>query len=160
MAERPPYGRRAADRTDDWLSIDERRLRAVAEPLDVSAIALDPYPQLEVRNPVRHTQYLVLFPGSPEREPGLCTCTDFARRGLGNCKHLEAAWRWLRGRPRESCAEPTPEPADDRTWAEIDRRLALPPPPAKRDIRGLSAVGAVLFERASDAGTTDPVAQE
>lgn len=126
--------------------MDERRLRAVAEPLDVEAASLNPYPRLAVRNPVRRTQYLALFPGYPDREPALCTCTDYARRGLGNCKHLEAAWRWLRSasRKEEPAEPPTPTP-DEGLWAEIDRRLASPPL-RTRDIRGLGKVGAVLID--------------
>lgn len=144
--------RRHPSRTGDELSLDERRLRAVAEPLDVEAVRWRPYPLLGVRNPVRKTEYRALFPGFPEREPALCTCTDYARRGLGNCKHLEAAWRWLRGASREARAAEEPERSDEALWAEIDRRLAAGPPLSARDVRQLGRVGAVLIERSPDPG--------
>ncbi len=128
--------------------IRERRFRALAEPLDVRWVSAEPYPAVEVRNPVRRTAYLTLWPGYPERDPALCTCTDFARRGLGDCKHLEAAWRWL-GRPSPPPeAGRGPEREDiARVWEEIDRRLGTLPPASERDIRRVSEPGRALFER-------------
>jgi hypothetical protein len=78
--------------------------------------------RLEVRNPSRGTRYTVVFPTYPDRDGGFCTCTDFARRDLGTCKHLEAAWIWAREHADEAGAPRPPTPAN-RCWAEIDRRL-------------------------------------
>ena len=33
---------------------------------------------------MRQTRYRVFLPGYPDRDGALCTCTDFARRGIGN----------------------------------------------------------------------------
>lgn len=84
------------------------------------------YPLLEVRNPLHGTVYLVMLPEFPQRSAELCTCTDFARRGLGTCKHIEAAYRWLTEHPD---AEATRSPGGALglgawAWKEIDRRTA------------------------------------
>ena len=123
----------------------ERKARALEEPLDVRVRAYDAYPVLEVRNPVHRTTYLVLLPEFPAPSPALCTCTDFARRGLGTCKHLEAAIRWMGGHPdarpppgRAPAAAPDP-------WPEIDRRAKELPLPERLTGRALARPGAVLF---------------
>jgi hypothetical protein len=105
---------------------------------------------LEVRNPLHGTLYLVLLPEFPDRSSALCTCTDFARRGLGTCKHLEAGVRWLsshediqplkEGRPRT-------DPAG--VWKEIDRRLAAIPRSEGPESLRLRRPGAVLYESGS-----------
>jgi hypothetical protein len=77
--------------------------------------------RLDVRNPTRGTRYTVVLPAYPDRGGGFCTCTDFARRDLGTCKHLEAAWIWTREHPEEASA-PRPRVSPGRAWAEIDRR--------------------------------------
>ncbi|MCI4339848.1 MAG: hypothetical protein L3J73_01075, partial [Thermoplasmata archaeon] len=69
----------------------QRRVRALESPLDVRPRPDGRFVRLEVRNPVPGTRYDVLLPAFPDRSGGFCTCTDFARRGIGTCKHLEAA---------------------------------------------------------------------
>ncbi len=83
------------------------------------------YPLLEVRNPVHKTAYLVMLPEFPSVGSALCTCTDFARRGLGTCKHIAAAERWLRANP-DAPSRGRDEPARGdpaAVWREVDRRL-------------------------------------
>jgi hypothetical protein len=126
---------------------EERRARALEEPLDVRVKTRDPYALLEVRNPIHRTAYLVMFPEFPSATPALCTCTDFARRGLGTCKHIEAGIRWLAahadaGPPTSTRALPRPP----SVWPEIDRRAKELPAAARVTGRELSRPGAVLFE--------------
>ena len=108
----------------DPAAIEDRRARAIEESLDVRLRTRDPYPLLEVRNPLHGTGYLVMLPEFPERTSALCTCTDFARRGLGTCKHIEAGVRWLADHPeavpvlrRERAPPPT-----TGLWKKIDER--------------------------------------
>ena len=128
---------------------EERRARSLEEPLDVLLRRRTPYPTLEVRNPVHRTRYRVLLPEFPEGSVALCTCTDFARRGLGTCKHVEAGVRWLSTHPGTEPASTTdpPPPRTDDLWSEIDRRERLRPPPATVRGRELARVGAALFDR-------------
>jgi hypothetical protein len=136
---------------DDPWAVAERRSRAVEEPLDVLLRLREPFPLLEVRNPLHRTSYRVLLPGFPDRAVTLCTCSDFARRGLGTCKHIEAAGRWLE---RHSTASPTgvaPPLDGDSVWAEVERRIAAPPRPAVPDSTAWRVPGATLFERAGPA---------
>jgi hypothetical protein len=134
---------------DRRAAVEQRRARAVEEPLDVRLRTAAVYPILEVRNPLHGTVYLVLLPEFPSMEAAFCTCTDFARRGLGTCKHIEAGHRWLAGHP-----DATPLIAPGRiprqragVWREIDRRLAaLPNDPEPESLR-YRRPGGVLFER-------------
>ena len=134
-------------RSEERAAIAERRSRSLEEPLDVRERRGPPYPLLEVRNPLHGTVYLVMLPAYPERTAELCTCTDFARRGLGTCKHIEAAYRWRTERPESEPAGAAPRGAGGSAavWKEIDRRLANPGvgPSSLR----LRRSGAVLFER-------------
>lgn len=103
----------------------ERRSRALTEPLDIHPRSDHPFVALEVRNPTHRTHYLVVVPGAPSLEGALCQCSDFARRGLGTCKHLEAVRLWLGEHPTPIPAAP----AGLREWAaplwsEVDRRIA------------------------------------
>lgn len=78
----------------------------------------------------------------------MCTCTDFSRSGLGTCKHVEAAFRWIHAHPQEA-ADPDPgasEPAPD--WKEIDRRIHSVPADAS-PARRMTWAGAVLVEKGS-----------
>lgn len=78
---------------------------------------------MEVRNPLHRTSYLVMLPTFPDRSTALCTCADFARRGLGSCKHIEAAERWLTNHPDAAPSTPgKPGPRTAAVWKEIDRR--------------------------------------
>ena len=142
---RPSGSRRAPPDPEE---VARRRQRAAEESLDVRLRSREPFTDLEVRNPVHRTAYRVLFPEYPQRDGALCTCTDFARRGLGTCKHVEAAWEWL------STASPGPAPtvpARDRTaagelWGEIDRRLDPLTRADPSGIRDVEEAGSVLFE--------------
>jgi hypothetical protein len=125
----------------------ERRARAFEEPLDLRRHSGSYYPMLDVRNPLHETHYVVMLPEYPDRSSALCTCADFARRGLGTCKHLEAAIRWLHFHPKDAAPGPAGPERSSTLWPEIDRRLraqANDPGPIARWLR---APGAVLFER-------------
>ena len=66
----------------------------------------------------------MLLPGFPDLHGAFCTCTDFAKRGIGTCKHLEAAAIWLEENPEEVRTAPrTGVEAPRDLWPEIDRRL-------------------------------------
>ncbi len=134
--------------------VAERRLRALEEPLDVRWVTDEPYPRLEVRNPLHRTQYLVLFPLYPSEAPAFCTCTDFARRGLGTCKHIVAAYRWLGSAEPPAASAPRPAPVEEREalWPEVDRRAAELADADREDVRRVAWPGAVLFERPAKRG--------
>jgi hypothetical protein len=149
MARNEPPPRRPASAGERRAAVEERRLRAVEEPLDVHLRTAAVYPILEVRNPLHGTVYLVLLPEFPSTEAAFCTCTDFARRGLGTCKHIEAGNRWLVGHP-----DATPLVAPGRAprlcagvWREIDRRLAALPNDAGPESQRYRRPGDALFER-------------
>jgi hypothetical protein len=136
----------AGGASDDPWAVAERRSRAVEEPLDVLLLFRAPFPLLEVRNPLHRTHYRVMLPAFPERSVALCTCSDFARRGLGTCKHIEASARWLERHPNAPPAGPGPTLDPEGVWGEIDRRVQLPPAPAVPDSRAWRASGATLYE--------------
>ena len=137
--ERPP------EELADELS--ERRSRALEEPLDLRLRQREPYPVIEVRNPLHQTAYLVLRPGFPDLTPALCTCTDFARRGLGTCKHIEAANRWLANHPNAApTPAPKPAPPVSPLWTEIDRRVERSSDPARPMSLRVRYAGAALFD--------------
>lgn len=75
---------------------------------------------LEVRNPRHKSHYTLYVPAYPDHAGAYCGCVDFARRDLGTCKHLEAAWLWLADHPGEQAVEPVD--GSSRLWAAIDRR--------------------------------------
>ncbi|MGD0249441.1 MAG: hypothetical protein ABSB97_00895 [Thermoplasmata archaeon] len=150
MAEtsRPRYPREATP-GERRAAVDERRTRAVEEPLDVRLRSSDVYPVLEVRNPLHGTAYRVLLPEFPSASSALCTCTDFARRGLGTCKHIEAGYRWFGEHPDAVPLLPRGrgEPRTTGVWREVDRRLAhRARDPAPESLRWRRP-GDVLFER-------------
>jgi hypothetical protein len=128
--------------------LTDRRSRALEEPLEARLLSRRAYPLLEVRNPVHRTSYLVMFPEFPSEASAMCTCTDFARRGLGTCKHIVAANRWLRANPDAEPAghDPAPEPRPVDVWKEIDRKLAELGPGRDADVRKLARPGTSLFE--------------
>jgi hypothetical protein len=144
MAPGPrPHGN---DRAESAEARAERRARSLEEPLDIRLTVRDPYPILEVRNPIHRTAYLVLLPEFPSDALRLCTCTDFARRGLGTCKHVEAAFRWLSFHPNE--APPAGSGPPERSavvWPEIDRRLQAAGPAERRRRREIAATAEPLL---------------
>jgi hypothetical protein len=144
---REPRRPHAGPEDDPW-AVAERRSRALEEPLDVRLERRDPFPLLEVRNPLHRTSYRVMLPTFPDRSVALCTCTDFARRGLGTCKHIEAAGRWLE-RHREAPPQRASPPFDgEGVWQELDRRLDDLPGASGPVSRTWRRPGAVLVERA------------
>ena len=147
MDRRRPYSRsRERDPEELAEELSERRSRALEEPLDVRLRQREPFPIVEVRNPLHRTTYLVLRPTFPDREPALCTCPDFARRGLGTCKHIEAADRWLLNHPTATPSSPAKSGLSAATvWREIDHRLAEEPPIGVPFSRRLRAPGAALI---------------
>jgi hypothetical protein len=139
--EPTPVERRAA--------VAERRTRAVEEPLDVRLRTAASYPILEVRNPLHGTAYRVMLPEFPAVGSALCTCTDFARRGLGTCKHIEAGFRWLTDHPDAIPLLPAARSGTSTSgvWREIDRRLSGRARDARSDSLKWRKPGDVLFER-------------
>jgi len=142
-----PDARRLAD------ELRERRSRALEEPLDVRLRTAEVYPILEVRNPLHGTVYLVLLPEFPSRESVFCSCTDFARRGLGTCKHIEAGHRWLVDHPGTTPLVPPGLASRPRlgVWKEIDRRLAALPTDPGPESRRYRRPGQALFARTTNA---------
>jgi hypothetical protein len=110
----------------DRAAVAERRARSLEEPLDVRLRRGRPFVLLEVRNPLHRTMHEVLLPEFPSRESALCTCTDFARRGLGTCKHIEAGVRWLGEHPGTDPIESPPRlgARAARIWRRADAGLA------------------------------------
>jgi hypothetical protein len=132
--------------------VEERRARSIEEPLDVRLRNARPYPLLEVRNPIHGTLYLVMLPEFPARSSALCTCTDFARRGLGTCKHIEAGVRWLAEHPEALPLRPNdgnglggPSP-----WKKIDQRMAAIAKEPGTASRRWRRAGATLYERSTE----------
>ncbi|MCI4361112.1 MAG: hypothetical protein L3J91_05360 [Thermoplasmata archaeon] len=124
---------------------DERRVRALENPLDVRARPDERFVRLEVRNPVHGTRYDVVLPAYPGREGGFCTCTDFARRGIGTCKHLESVWLWV-GEHADDVVVPPEKPRTPLDWAPIDRALKAQARSQLADPLRYRLAGAALFE--------------
>lgn len=142
---------RSPDASERRAAVNDRRLRAIEEPLDVRLRTAETYPILEVRNPIHGTGYLVLLPKFPSEEAALCTCTDFARRGLGTCKHIEAGFRWLTDHPGAKPLRPAggTTPRRSPLWKEIDRRLAARPTDRGPESLAWRRAGRLLFEPAA-----------
>lgn len=122
---------------------DERRHRALDEPLDVVPRPGYGFPTFEVRNARRKTRYTVLVPAFPDRDGALCGCPDFGRRGLGTCKHLEAVALFIDEHPEVGREFPEGPSSSDPLWTEVDRRsnaLAKERTVGMRMIRNLGAV--------------------
>jgi len=129
----------------------ERRSRSLEEPLDLRLLRREPYPLVEVRNPLHRTAYLVMQPTYPDPTTALCTCADFARRGLGTCKHIEAVERWLAHHPETPAppsANPTVRPA--AVWKEIDHRLERERKGSRPASLRWRTAGAALFETSKE----------
>jgi hypothetical protein len=99
-----------------------RRTRALEEPLDVRPRIGSFYAEFEVRNPRHATRYAVFLPEFPGKSGALCNCTDFGRRGLGTCKHIESVLLWMS--ENSGSGHPQPAPFDGRaSWAHIDAAI-------------------------------------
>ncbi len=138
-------------------AVDERRTRSIEEPLDVRLRTEDPYPTLEVRNPLHGTAYRVLLPEYPSAGSAMCTCTDFARRDLGTCKHIEAGVRWLSTHPDAPPLLPRrrASPPLAGLWREVDRRLARRGGTAEPESLAWRRPGDLLFERTVSRSKTN-----
>ncbi|MCI4359979.1 MAG: hypothetical protein L3J95_06165 [Thermoplasmata archaeon] len=124
-----------------------RRTRALEESLDVRPRPGTLSARFEVRNPRRETRYSVFLPAFPLRDGAMCNCTDFGRRGLGTCKHIESVLLWLSEHPNEG--GPAPRSFDGRGFwglvdASVDRVVALP----NLDPVRAREPGSYLFEKA------------
>lgn len=125
---------------------EERRHRAQEELFDIAVRRDRPPSVVEVRNPLRETRYRVYLPAGSGDGPIACECTDFAQRGLGTCKHVEAVRLWLSDHPGALAERPEAGSRLAPLWKEIDRRITQ----AARD-RGPEALrmrraGALLYE--------------
>ena len=141
----PPDHRPTRAPGDSEEATRARRRRALEEPLEFSVLETDPGVILRVRNPLHGTQYRLYLPAYPRLDVALCTCPDFARRGLGTCKHLEGAARWIAEHPR---LDPVPRSTGERPgelWARIDRRREAVGPD-RLSGRALRQVGAALYD--------------
>jgi hypothetical protein len=133
---------------------EARRTRAAEELFDVRPRPGYAFWALDVRNPMRKTRYRVLFPAYPSLEGAMCDCTDFATRGLGVCKHVEAARLWLDERREAGELPPRPDAGETGerdlapVWAEIDRRLAARDRDGAPAARRLRRPGAALYRDA------------
>ena len=145
QARRPPRSRTSPERLP-WLRYD-RMARAVIESLRVRPVSGQPFWVLVVRNPVHRTHYQVCLPEYPSGEARFCSCPDFARRGIGTCKHVEAATAWLASHPEVGRPATARRGVAD-TWRAIDaaqRAASSDDRPASLRLR---ASGRVLFEQA------------
>lgn len=137
-----------------WLRYD-RIARAVTERLQVRPVSGEPFWVLAVRNPVHHTHYQVCLPELPDQgEAQFCSCADFARRGIGTCKHVEAALAWLETHPERERPTATAR-GSEAVWRAVDAAgLAAEGSSRPLAIRW-RLPGAVLLERGS--GKSRPV---
>lgn len=124
----------------------ERKSRALEELLDVRP-SLEGPPgvlALEVRNLRRQSRYTVFVPAYPDRTGAFCGCVDFARRDLGTCKHVEAAWLWLGDHP-EAFSPRTGTERPTELWASIERRARRSPPASASPSARLRFLGEPLL---------------
>lgn len=148
-ADRPRKRRRAPAGAGPerlpWLRYD-RISRAVTEHLRVRPLPGQPFWVLAVRNPVHHTHYQVFLPEYPAGEARFCSCVDFSRRGIGTCKHVEAATAWLDAHP-EVARPRTTRLGATHLWGAIDRARRRPEDPPRPEAVRWREGGRVLFER-------------
>jgi hypothetical protein len=101
----------------------DRRHRGREDLVEVRRRPELPLVAFEAVNRARGSRYPVYLPAAPSLEGGMCTCEDFARRGRGTCKHLEAVATFLSEHPDEGLAVPLDESAEiRRRWQAIDAR--------------------------------------
>jgi hypothetical protein len=141
-----------------WLRYD-RMARAVTERLRVRPVPGQPFWVLTVRNPVHHTHYQVVLPEYPADEAVFCSCPDFARKGIGTCKHVEAAFSWLEVHP--DLAAPAAAPRGvSAVWRAVDAAQeasqAEGPPATVR----LRLAGRALFETRTSSSGKGPKKRE
>lgn len=157
-ADRPAKPRRRSSREPPerlpWLRYD-RMARAVTERLRVRPVPGQPFWVLAVRNPVHHTQYHVFLPDYPSGEAQFCSCVDFARKGIGTCKHVEAAIAWLETHPE--LPPPMHRSRGAATlWYAIDAaEKATDASPLPAPVR-LRIPGRVLFDRGGRGASRTP----
>jgi hypothetical protein len=132
-----------------WLRYD-RMARAVTERLRVRPVTGQPFWVLAVRNPVHHTHYQVCLPEFPAKEARFCSCVDFARRGIGTCKHVEAATAWLESHPELTLPRGSRLGASN-LWRDIDAARSDSESTARPVAVRLRLPGKVLFEGRSTA---------
>ncbi|MCI4346648.1 MAG: hypothetical protein L3K07_07875 [Thermoplasmata archaeon] len=103
-----------------------REQRGREELFDVRREMGLPFLAFRVSNPLRGTRYTVHWPAHPAPSPLSCDCADYAHRGLGVCKHIEAVRLWAKEHPDELevVASPGDRIAATALWQEIDRRGA------------------------------------
>jgi hypothetical protein len=128
-----------------WLRYD-RMARAVTERLRVRPVPGQPFWVLAVHNPVHHTRYQVCLPEFPSGEAQFCSCEDFARRGIGTCKHVEAATAWLESHP-EVTRPPASRLGVSNLWRDIDAARKDSESPDRPVPVRIRLPGRVLFER-------------
>ena len=152
MRSSSPKPRRGETTSADRARLaEDRRHRAQEELLEVRPKPSAPFLILEVSNPIRRTRYRVYAPEYPDLRTMACECTDFGHRGLGTCKHIEAARAWIPTRPASELREhrSSASGAIDRAWRSIDQQMSrlsrLDAGPSLRWRRP----GAVLFELGS-----------
>ncbi len=76
----------------------------------------------------------------------MCNCTDFGRRGIGTCKHIESVLLWIDEHPSDG--GPSPRPFDVRgLWSKIDSAIDREAARGRVDPRSVRRPGALLFER-------------
>ncbi|HEV2166252.1 MAG TPA: hypothetical protein VGS23_04675 [Thermoplasmata archaeon] len=146
---RRPAERPAGRSADELARV--RRTRALEEALDVRPRPGTLCARFEVRNLRHATRYSVFLPEFPRQGGALCNCTDFGRRGLGTCKHIESVVLWISEHPKEGAAVPLP--FDGRSvWSRIDPAVERLASRGRVDPRGVRVPGALLFERGRRLG--------
>jgi hypothetical protein len=98
-------------------------------------------------------KYRVLVPDFPSREGAQCSCLDFLTRGLGTCKHLEAALAHAAAEPPADLSTRVTPPLSVPSWSALeeehahalDKALATSGEEDPREVlRALRRVGRVL----------------
>jgi hypothetical protein len=112
-----------------------------------------PFLAFQVSNPLRGTRYTVYWPTGTTEGPWSCDCADFAHRGLGFCKHIEAARIWALEHAEELRPEAPGAPAALPalgSWRELDRRWVGLPDRDRVSLSTLRWAEPVLLEESKD----------
>jgi hypothetical protein len=126
-----------------------REQRGREELFDVRREGGLPFLAFRVSNPLRGTRYAVYWPTGTAEGPWSCDCADFAHRGLGFCKHIEAARIWALEHADELRSEPAGAPPARPAvslWEELDRRWAGLPTTDRVSLSTLRWAEPVLLE--------------